>query len=257
MLNHRKGSLSRRGFLKVISSMLLILLTVTLAPHPVLAGNVGKIYKIYLPHVYNINTGLPVAFYEPWSPTQNIGDNWDPIGAPNYSIIEPGIMQMVNQSAGIVSKYKFDRTKQIIVLGKVRAREYETSTTDTYWGGITIYANDGTDKLYGELVVERNISWYRSPIPRVISLTNENRVRNLVDDGQSWTWHDFRIIYNPNDPANRYQYFVDGKLSDTASQVTPLNVDPVVFLLAVSSGVNDDSLAQVEFTPITVYGYLK
>jgi hypothetical protein len=226
-------TISRRQFFQVSSIALLSLAFNRL--------KIPKSYNVYLPLVLNNSP----AFCEPWKDL----NNWNPIGAPNCSIPEPCILEMNNLSAGIVSKRTFDRTKEITVCCKFRAQPNIGSSTNTYWGGMALYSNDGTDSVYGEIAVERNISWLPGPACKVISMTNNAHVKNLKIDNQPWIWHDTKIIYKPE---GQYQYFVDGELLDTVDGV-PLNTDPVIFLLCVSNGTDDGSLAQAQFGAVAVY----
>jgi len=188
---------------------------------------------------------------ENWDSMSSVQNRWDNIGSPCYSIPQPGILDMVCQSNGLASKQYWDKTKEIEVTGRVRAEPAPGSTTDAYWGGLTLYNNNGADNNYGELASQRNVPPFGGDhTAKVVTLTND--IGATITPESPWSWHDFKIKYS----NGSYDYFVDGNLVKTVNNV-PLTADPDIFVLCVSVGTgtpNDGSSSHCQFGPITVAG---
>lgn len=195
------------------------------------------------------------AWTENWDSLSGVQSRWSSIGSACYSVPQPGILDMVCQSAGLVSKQYFDKSQTIEVSGRVRAQPAQGSATDAYWGAIAIYQNDGSDTKYGTIAMERNVPPFGGDhTSRVVSLTDDARPA-ILSASAAWQWHDFKIVYSPD---GSYRYYVDGTLRDTKTNAL-LPANPDIFVLCVSVGegtVNDGSAAQCQFGPITVKGVL-
>lgn len=202
-----------------------------------------------------LTSQLASVWTENWDSLQNVQSRWDSVGSPCYSIPQPGILELICQSAGLTSKQYWDKNQAVEVSGKVRAEPATGSSTDAYWGAIAIYQNDGFDTNYGTVATERNVPPFGGDhTPHVVSLTNDGRPRILLNS-QAWQWHDFKIVYSAD---GTYKYYVDGNLKDTATN-SLLTANPDIFVLCVSVGEgtgDDGSKAHCQFGPITVKGIL-
>ena len=195
---------------------------------------------------------------EPWDTIAGVQARWTPVGDVTYTIPTPGTLDVVAQSGGLISLQKWDKRQPITVTGTVRAEPNPGSSTDAYWGGLTLYNNNGFDDNYGELATERNVPpWGGDHTPRVVSLTNNIGSALLVDAG-SWVQHTFEIRWTAPG-GGTWKYYVDGNLLQTKQHIG-LGNDPNIFILCVSvgAGVPDDgSHAHCQFGPITVVGVQK
>lgn len=191
---------------------------------------------------------------ENWDSLSAVQSRWSSIGSACYSVPQAGILDMVCQSAGLVSNQYFDKSQPITVTGTVRAQPATGSTTDAYWGGLTLYNNNGADNNYGQLAAQRNVPPFGGDhTARIISLTDDAGSSLATDT--PWTWHNFKIVYLAN---GTYNYYVEGNLVKTVANAG-LTANPDIFILCVSvgSGVgNDGSSSHCQFGPIAVYGVL-
>ncbi len=194
------------------------------------------------------------TWVEPWDSLSAIQSRWDVVGTPCFSIAERGILDMLCQSAGLKSKQVWDKNYQIKVVGTVKGQPSIGSATNAYWGGLTLYNNNGSDTNYGELAVEAGVSPFQEDIvSRVVSLTDNNSSNLLAT--VPWTWYNFTIIYSPKTNGS-YMYYVNNRLVKTVTNA-PLQGNPDIFIVCesvVAGSPSDDSHAHCQFGPITVTG---
>lgn len=210
------------------------------------------LFLLAVPYLLTMDTQASVAWIAPFASVIEVQANWSTVGAPCFSVPQPGKLRLLCQSAGLVTRQTWSRQFAITVTAQVSATSAPGSSNDRYFAGLTIYDNASGDTQYGELALVRGVTPFQGVTVRSAGV--------LVNDAGYWNgpvaagWHTLQAVYLP---AGQYRLYLDGALVSTVTPWQPLQRDPAVFILCVSVGEatpNDGSAATCEFGPVTVVG---
>ena len=192
----------------------------------------------------------PQTDTESWNETYPV--RWEDVGDATHGYVANGLFSCVSQSGAVISKARFDATKQIILKGILRGRPNPGSSTDAYFGGLCIFDDQSNDTRYLELAVMRHLPPYMSdPNCKVVSLIDEVH-STLFGDTTPYIPHEFEINYSPGITF----LVVDKVIRKTIEGYTFKN-NPVVgiWCASVGEGIGDNgSKSHVQASSISITG---
>ncbi len=157
------------------------------------------------------------------------------------------------QSAALQSKQTWDFRKPITVSAAVSATPANGSSTNDYWGGLTLYQDDNH---YAELATERHIEpWQEDQTPHIVSLnsTSISPGGRIYQTGVAGKSYNFKISWNPT--AKNWSYYINNKKVDTVSAVFTGPVRIWLLCVSVNEATPDNgSAARCRFGPVTITG---
>src|SRR5712691_2185446 len=151
------------------------------------------------------------AQLQTWIESWNDLSNWDSIGSTDWAP-QHGSLRTIQQSAGLLSKRRWDATHDLAVTCTVQARPAAGSTSTSFWAGLTLSTPDTTQNLYAEI---EEIGTYP---PGADASSGIQSCHTFIGGSQDkvlmpyrpWDVHTLQLAWHPS--TGMFEYWVDGVL---------------------------------------------